>query len=51
MNKFFDVVTLVVMGVILANLVANASGTKTIFDGVSGLWQTSVNGMLGKQSS
>jgi hypothetical protein len=38
------------IGVIIADLVLNASGTATLFNGMSGLWQTGVNGMLGKPS-
>lgn len=37
-------------GVMLADLVANSSGTTALFNGVGGLWKTSVNGMLGKSS-
>lgn len=48
MNKFLDIVTLIVFGVMLADLVANPAGTDSIFKGVTGLWTTSVNGMLGK---
>jgi hypothetical protein len=37
-------------GVILADMVANAPGTKALFDGLGGLWKIGVNGMLGKTS-
>lgn len=40
------VVTLIVVGVMLANAIANPDGTKAIFDGVGSLWKTSVNGLL-----
>lgn len=50
MNKFLDIVTLIVFGVMVADLVANPEGTKAIFTGTSNLWNSSVNGMLGKTS-
>ena len=50
MNKFFNLATIIVGGIIVADLVANATGTKAFFDGASGLWKTSVNGLLGKTS-
>lgn len=37
-------------GVIIADMVANAGGTKALFDGFAGLWKIGVNGMLGKTS-
>lgn len=41
---------IVIGGVMLANAIAHPSGTKAIFDGIGGLWKTSVNGVLGKTS-
>lgn len=38
------------MGVMLADLVANANGTNTLFSGLANLWKIGVNGMLGKPS-
>jgi hypothetical protein len=43
--------TLILIGVILANMVANATGTKTFFNGLGSLWGMSINGMLGKPST
>jgi hypothetical protein len=43
--------TLILIGVILANMVANANGTKTFFNGLGSLWGMSINGMLGKPST
>lgn len=40
----------VVIGVILANMIAHASGTKAFFNGLGGLWGKSINGLLGKTS-
>lgn len=46
--NLIPVVTLIVIGIMLANAIANPKGTKVVFDGVGGLWKTSVNGLLGK---
>lgn len=42
---------LIVVGVILANMIANASGTTAFFNGLGGLWGTSINGLLGKPNT
>lgn len=42
---------IIVVGVIIANTLANPRGTKVVFDGITGLWRTSVNGLLGKTTS
>lgn len=42
------IIFLIVVGVMLANILRNVSGTKTVFDGITQLWSTSVNGLLGK---
>jgi hypothetical protein len=49
-NRVINLFVLAAIGVIVADLVANPKGTQTIVDGVTGLWRTSVNGMLGKPS-
>lgn len=41
---------LIVIGVILANMIAHASGTQAFFNGLGGLWGKSINGLLGKTS-
>ena len=41
---------LIVIGVILANMIANPNGTKQFFNGLGKLWGTSINGLLGKPS-
>lgn len=38
------------IGVILADMVANAAGTSALFNGLGGIWKIGVNGMLGKGS-
>lgn len=44
------VIFLIVVGVMAANIIANPKGTKVVFDGVTGLWKVSVNGLLAKTS-
>ncbi len=50
MNKVFNLAGLVVLGVILANVLAKPAGTKSFFDGIGGLWKVSINGLLGTTS-
>jgi len=40
----------IVIGVILANMLKNSSGTATFFNGLGNLWGKSINGLLGKPS-
>jgi hypothetical protein len=35
----------------LADLVANNTGTTALFNGIGGLWSMSINGLLGKSST
>jgi hypothetical protein len=49
-GKFVTVVTLIIGGVMLADLVAHGTQTVGILKGVGSLWSTSVNGLLGKTS-
>lgn len=46
-GRIINLAVVVVGGVILANMIVHASGTKAFFDGVGGLWKTSINGLLG----
>lgn len=41
---------LIAVGVIVADMVANAAGTGALFNGMAGIWKIGVNGMLGKSS-
>lgn len=50
MGYIVPVVTLIIIGVMLANAIANPAGTKVVFDGFAGLWKTSINGLLAKSS-
>lgn len=49
-GKFVNILTLIIGGVILADLVSHGTQTVGILKGVNGLWTSSVNGMLGKTS-
>lgn len=50
MGQLFELGALIVIGVILANMIANAAGTTAFFNGIGGLWGKSINGLLGKTS-
>jgi len=41
---------IIIVGVMLANIIANPKGTKVVFDGITEFWKTSVNGLLAKTS-
>lgn len=49
-GQLLQLAAIIVIGVILANMIANAKGTKAFFDGLGGLWGKSINGLLGKTS-
>lgn len=49
-GQVLELGALIVIGVILANMIAHANGTKAFFNGIGGLWGKSVNGLLGKTS-
>jgi hypothetical protein len=47
---FIQLGVFIIIGVILANMIAHANGTKTFFNGLGNLWGKSINGLLGKTS-
>lgn len=53
MRGVLNLAVLIIMGVMLADLVlpSHVSGTNALFNGIGGLWKTSINGMLGSTSS
>ena len=51
MRAFLNVVVLIVLGIMLADLIAHPKGTQAFFNGVGGLWSTSTNGLLGVTST
>lgn len=50
-GQVMNLFVIVAFGVMLADMVANASGTKAFFDGIANVWKIGVNGMLGKTSA
>lgn len=46
-GQVVNLFVLVAIGVIIADMLARSDGTKALFNGISGLWKTSVQGMLG----
>ena len=48
--RIVNIFVLVAIGAMLANAIAKPAGTKAIFDGIGGIWKTSINGILGKSS-
>ena len=45
-----NIFVIMAVGVIIADMVANATGTQALFSGMGDIWKTGVNGMLGKPS-
>jgi hypothetical protein len=45
-----NLMVIIAMGVIVADLVTHASGTNALLGGTANLWKIGVNGMLGKTS-
>lgn len=41
---------IIVVGVILAMMIKNFTGTRVFFNGLGNLWGKSINGLLGKPS-
>lgn len=48
MRGVLNLAVIVAGGVMLADVLIHPAGTKSLFDGLGGLWKTSVNGMLGQ---
>lgn len=51
MRGILNLAVVVAGGVMLADMIANSNGTKTLFDGIGHLWSMSINGLLGKAST
>lgn len=47
-GQVMNLFVLMAIGVIIADMIANAKGTNALFGGVANLWKIGVNGMLGK---
>ena len=48
---FLAILFIIILGVMLANAIANPAGTQVVLDGITKLWATSVNGLLAKSST
>lgn len=48
---WLNVVVLLVVGIIVADLVSKPNGTSQLVKGVSGLWTTYANSLLGKTTN
>lgn len=46
--KIINLFVIIAAGVMLADMIANPSGTNSLFNGLGNIWHISVNGMLGK---
>jgi len=46
-----NIFVIIAVGVIIADMVANAAGTNALFQGMGGIWKVGVNGMLGKPTN
>lgn len=51
MKPVLNLFVLALIGGMLANAIAHAEGTKALFNGVSGLWQIGMNGVLGQTTN
>lgn len=49
-GQLFNLLVIIVAGVILADMIVHSDGTSAFFNGVGALWRTSINGLLGKTS-
>lgn len=49
-GQVMNLLVIIAVGVMLADMINNASGTTALFNGLSGMWKVGVNGMLGKSS-
>jgi hypothetical protein len=49
-GQVINLFVIMAIGVIIAELVTKSQGTATLLNGMSGLWRTGVNGMLGQPS-
>ena len=50
-HTVWNILALIVLGVILADLIANPGGTGTLFSGINTFWNNSIGGLLGQTGS
>jgi hypothetical protein len=49
-SGIITILFIIIVGVIIANMIANAQGTKLVLDSLVEFWRTSINGLLAKAS-
>jgi len=49
-SGILTILFLIIVGVILANVIANPTGTKVVLDSFVEFWRTSINGLLAKSA-
>lgn len=49
-GQVMNLLVIMAVGVILADMLAKQSGTTALFNGLANMWKIGVNGMLGKTS-
>lgn len=49
-GQLINLFVIIAVGVMLADMIANASGTNALLGGMANIWKIGVNGMLGKTS-
>lgn len=50
MNGVLTLLTLIILGTMLADALSKPAGTTALFNGLGSVWKTGVNGVLGKTS-
>lgn len=50
-SGILTILFLIIVGVILANIIANPAGTKVVLDSLVEFWRTSINGLLARSSA
>lgn len=50
MRGILNLAMTIAIGAGVADLVIHAAGTTALFNGLGGLWKTSINGLLGQTS-
>lgn len=50
-EQVINLLVIMAVGVILADMIANYNGTTALFKGMTNIWTIGVNGMLGKPTT
>lgn len=49
-SAFFSLAALIVTGIVIADIIANPTGTQAAGNAIGGIWKTSSNALLGRPS-